>query len=154
MIFDTLENSGMYYGLHEHFKKAFDFIKKAEIEKPAAGKYEIDGKEVFAIVQEYDSKNPDEYKFEGHTKYIDIQYVSSGVEDIEIMNIKNATGGEGYIEEREVEFFSGGENSSRIVVEGGEYCILYPDDIHKPGLMHDGKSTPVRKILIKVKLVW
>ena len=30
MIFDTLENCNMYYGLQENFKKAFDFIRKAE----------------------------------------------------------------------------------------------------------------------------
>ena len=153
MIFDTLENCSMYYGLQENFKKAFDFIKKAESENLPAGKYEIDGKEVFAIVQEYDSKNPVDFKFEGHTKYIDIQYISSGIEEIEVVNIKKATGGEGYIEEREVEFYTGGENTANFILEKGEYGIFYPDDIHKPGLMHKGKSTPVRKVLVKVKLI-
>ncbi len=150
MIFDTVENCGMYYGLHENFEKAFDFIKKAENENLPAGKYEIDGKELYAIVQEYYSKNPEDYKFEGHTKYIDIQYVCSGVEEIEVMNIKNASEGEGYIEEREVEFFTAGKNIGKVVVGKGEYGILYPNDIHKPGLMHQGKSVPVRKILVKV----
>ena len=152
MIFDTIENCNMYYGLHENFKKAFDFIKKAESENLSAGKYEIDGKSVYAIVQEYDSKNPDDFKFEGHTKYIDIQYIWSGIEEIEVVNIKKATGGEGYIEEREVEFYKGGENTARFILEKGEYGIFYPDDIHKPGLMHQGKSTPVKKILLKVLL--
>ena len=150
MIFDTIENCSMYYGLHKNFEKAFDFIKKAENENLPVGKYEIDGKELFAIVQEYDSKNPLDYKFEGHTKYIDIQYISSGVEEIEVMSIKNAESGEGYIEEREVEFYSGGKNTGKVVLGNGEYGILYPDDLHKPGLMHDGKSSPIRKILIKV----
>ena len=101
---------------------------------------------------EYDSKNPDDFKFEGHTKYIDIQYIWSGIEEIEVVNIKKATGGEGYIEEREVEFYKGGENTARFILEKGEYGIFYPDDIHKPGLMHQGKSTPVKKILLKVLL--
>ena len=152
MIFDTLENCNMYYALNENFKEAFDFIKKAESENLSAGKYEIDGKSVYAIVQEYDSKNPYDFKIEGHTKYIEIQYIWSGVEEIEVVNIKKATGGEGYIEEREVEFYKGGENTARFILEKGEYGIFYPDDIHKPGLMHQGKSTPVKKILLKVLL--
>lgn len=150
MIVDTLKNCSMYYGVHKDFEKAFDFIKKAEEEKLSPGKYEVDGTKVFAIVQEYNSKNPAEYKFEGHTKYIDIQYVCSGVEEIEVLNIKNATDGEGYIEEREVEFFTGGEGIGKIILGAGEYGIFYPDDIHKPGLMHNGKSEPVRKILMKI----
>ena len=151
MIFDTLENCGFYYGLNKNFEKAFDFIKKAEEENLPAGRYDID-EDVYGIVQEYNSKNPLDYKFEGHTKYIDIQYISSGIEAIEVMNIKKATGGEGYIEEREVEFYTGGKSTGKYVLEDGEYGIFWPADIHKPGLMCDGKATPVRKILMKVKV--
>ena len=152
MIFDVIENCELYYGSHNNFEKAFDFIKKAEAEKLPAGKYEFGGEEIFAIVQEYNSKNPQEHKYEGHQKYIDIQYVSKGVEEIEVLNIKNAEPGEGYIPEREVEFFTGGKNIGKYILGKGEYGIFFPHDLHKPGLMHDGKSEPVRKILIKVKL--
>jgi len=150
MIVDTLKNCHMYYGIHKDFEKAFDFIKKAEAEKLPVGKYEVDGTKVFAIVQEYNSKNPADFKFEGHTKYIDIQYISSGIEEIEVMNIKDSKDGEGYIEEREVEFFACGENIGKVILGESEYGIFYPDDLHKPGLMHNGESTPVRKILMKI----
>ena len=152
MIFDTLENCKFYYGLHKNFEKAFDFIKKAVTENLPAGRYDFGGEEIFAHVQEYNSKNPADYKFEGHRKYIDIQYVVSGIEEIEVLNIKNASSGEGYIPEREVEFFAGGENVGKYILGKGEYGIFYPTDLHKPGLMHDGKSEPVKKVLVKVKI--
>ena len=52
MIFDNIRNCKMYYGVNERFEKAFDFIKKAVEENLEVGKYEIDGKEVYALVQE------------------------------------------------------------------------------------------------------
>ena len=152
MIFDVLENCEFYYGLHKNFEKAFEFIKKAEAENLPAGRYDFGGEDIFAHIQEYDSKDPEKYKFEGHRKYIDIQYVMSGIEEIDVLNIKNAQLGEGYIPEREVEFFCGGEKIGKYVLGKGEYGIFYPTDLHKPGLMHKGKSLPVKKVLVKVKI--
>lgn len=152
MIFDVLENCGRYYDLHKNFEKAFDFIKKAVAEDLPTGRYDFGGEDIFAHVQEYGSKNPLDFKFEGHRKYIDIQYVASGVEEIDVLNIKNAAAGEGYIPEREVEFFCGGENIGKYILGDGEFGIFYPTDLHKPGLMHDGKSAPVKKVLVKVKI--
>lgn len=152
MIFDALENCGLYFGLHENFEKAFDFIKKAIEENLPVGRYDFGGEELFAHVQEYNSKNPADFKFEGHRKYIDIQYVVSGVEEIKVLNIKNAVCGDGYIPEREVEFFEGGKNIGNYILGEGEYGIFYPSDLHKPGLMYDGKSEPVKKVLVKVKI--
>jgi len=152
MIFDTLKNCNFYYGLHKNFEKAFDFIKKAEEENLPAGRYDFGGEDIYGIVQEYDSKNPLDYKFEGHRKYIDIQYIISGTEVIEALNIDKATSVEDYIEARDVEFFESGENTIKSVVETGEFGIFWPRDIHKPGLRYKGESTPIRKVLVKIKL--
>lgn len=152
MIFDTLENCSFYYGLHKNFEKAFDFIKKAEKENLPAGRYDFGGEEVYAIVQEYDSKNPLDYKFEGHRKYIDIQYISSGIEVIEVLNINKAIPHEDYIDARDVAFLESGNNIITATMEKGEYGIFWPRDIHKPGLHFEGNSSPVKKILVKVKL--
>ena len=51
MILDVLANSARYEGLHEGFKKAFDFLKEAHKNLPELGRYELDGDKVFALVQ-------------------------------------------------------------------------------------------------------
>ena len=56
MILDTMKNKELYYKLGEGFKKGFEFIEKCKAEGIEVGKYEIDGKNVFANVQEYNSK--------------------------------------------------------------------------------------------------
>ena len=87
MIFDHVKNCEQYYSLHKNFEKAFDFIKRAVAENLPVGKYEIDGKDLYASVQEYQAKAPEDGKFEGHRNYIDIQYIVSGIETIEVVDI-------------------------------------------------------------------
>jgi len=152
MIVDNLSNSKMYYGLSNKFEKAFDFIKKTIEENLPVGKYEIDGTEVYGLVQEYTSKTEEQGKFEGHRKYIDIQYIISGIETIEVIDISKAKANTEYNNVKDIEFYDNNEKTGSVVLEDGEYAILYPNDIHKPGLAFKGENSPVKKIVVKVKI--
>lgn len=151
MIIDTLQNCTLYYGVHTNFEKAFDFIKKAVDEDLPVGKYEIDGKALYASVQEYNSKAAQDAKFEGHRNYIDIQYIVSGVETMEVVGIDKATRKTDYNPEKDVEFYEDNAHAARGVFQAGEYGIFFPHDIHKPGMALCGRSAPVKKIVVKVK---
>lgn len=152
MIVDNLSNSKKYYVLSEKFEKAFEFIKKATEENLHIGKYEIDGTEVYGLVQEYETKTEEQGKFEGHRKYIDIQYMISGIERIEVIDISKAKANTEYNDEKDIEFYDNNEKTGNVVLEAGEYAILYPNDIHKPGMTFGAKATNVRKIVVKVKI--
>ena len=152
MIVDNLSNSKMYYGLSNKFEKAFDFIKKVEEENLPVGKYEIDGTELYGLVQEYTSKIGEQGKLEGHRRYIDIQYIISGVEIIEVIDISKAKANTEYNDIKDIEFYDNNEKAGKIVLEAGEYAILYPNDIHKPGMTFGEKPTTVKKIVVKVKI--
>ena len=80
MVIDKIENYRLYSQLTKRLAKGFEFITTTDLKAIASGKHDIDGEAVFAIVQEYDTKDESEYVLEGHHKYIDIQYVTSGVE--------------------------------------------------------------------------
>ena len=151
MVFDSIKNCATYYGMHKNFEKAFNFIKKAVEENLAVGKYELDGKELFASVQEYDSKTDEQAKNEAHKNYIDIQYVVSGTEIIESVEIDKATPNTEYNPEKDVMFYQKSEDAVKLVLCAGEYAILFPQDVHRPGLCVDAPA-PVKKIVVKVKL--
>ena len=151
MVYDSIKNCKTYYGMHKNFEKAFDFIKKAVSENLAVGKYELDGKELFASVQEYDSKTDEQAKNEAHKNYIDIQYVVSGTEIIESVEIEKATPNTEYNAEKDVMFYDKSEDAVTLILTEGEYAILYPQDVHRPGLCV-GTPAPVKKIVVKVKL--
>ncbi len=148
MIFDNVKNKELYYAMHDGFKLGFDFIEKAIKENLAVGKYEIDGKKVWASVQAYDSK--DEAKWEAHRNYIDIQYIVSGVERMEYADIKECEPFVPYNEEKDVEFFLASSQADLICAKD-TFAIFFPNDVHRPGLKL-GENSPVSKIVVKVRV--
>lgn len=152
MVFDNLKNCELYYGMHPRFKEAFDFIKKALSENLAVGKYEIDGKELWASVQEYTSKLENEAKVEAHKNYIDIQFIVSGTEVIEGFDLQKATPKSEYNDVKDVMFYEDNSNSTKGILSENEYGIFFPNDVHKPGMCLNGNQTTVKKIVVKVKV--
>ena len=152
MIFDRIENSKTYYSIHKNFEKGFDFIKKALTENLAPGKYEIDGKELFASVSEYDTKKDTDGVAEAHKYYIDIQFIVWGEELMKSLDISKAQPKTVYNGEKDVQFFLDGEWSSVNVLESGDFAIFFPNDVHKPNLAVNDQPAPVKKIVVKVKI--
>ncbi len=152
MVFDNLKNCELYYGMHPRFRDAFDFIKKALAENLEAGKYEIDGKDLWASVQEYTSKLECDAKAEAHKNYIDIQFVVSGVEVIEGFDISYATAKSEYNDVKDVMFYEDFACAGKGILNANEYGIFFPHDVHKPGMCLDGNQAAVKKIVVKVKV--
>ena len=80
MIVDHISNCEMYYVFGERFKKAFEFLKANDIRKMELGRHDIDGDDVFILVQEYTSKTIDNCGLEAHKVYADVHYVAEGFE--------------------------------------------------------------------------
>ena len=149
MIIDRLENAHKYADAHKGFAESFAFLQKAVAENLPVGRYEIDGDNVFAFIQEYDSKT--ESAFETHKNFIDIQFVSSGVEVIEVADISKMTESIPYNPEKDVTFYEDYDKSSVSIIEAGAYGIFFPWDAHKPGLALNGNPDAVKKIVVKIR---
>ena len=149
MIIDRLENAHKYASTHKGFAESFAFLQKAVDENLPVGRYEIDGDNVFAFIQEYDSKT--ESAFETHKNFIDIQFVSSGVEVIEVADISKMTESIPYNSEKDVTFYEDYDKASISVIEAGAYGIFFPWDAHKPGLAFNGNPDAVKKIVVKIR---
>ena len=82
MIFDLKANLEFYrnLGIAGRYAKAVDFLMNTDLENLEAGKYLIDGDNVFANVVEYTTIPWEEAKYEAHKNYTDIQYVIKGSE--------------------------------------------------------------------------
>ena len=106
MIIDKIENCGQYYGMHKNFQRAFEAIKNALDKDMPVGKYEIDGADLFISVQEYNTKLEENARFEAHRKYIDIQYIVSGEEVVEVTDISKTSVETEYNEAKDMEFYT------------------------------------------------
>ena len=146
MIIDTLANKELTYPVHKGFKQAFDFVEKAIKENLPGGKYEIDGKKIYGIIQEYETKvNP---KWECHRKYIDLQMIVSGNEIIKWDHIVNLNTENEYNEEKDCLNFEHRE-AADLYMSDGMFALLWPQDLHSPGNLSE-KVEPVRKVIVKI----
>lgn len=149
MIVDKIENAHLYAKTHIGINKALDYIKNTNFLELAKGKYEIEGDEIFAIVNEYETKSPEENLLESHIKYIDVQFIAEGIEQIGFTTLNNQKPVKLYDSVDDYMLFK--EPYNLITLNKGMFAIFYPDDIHIPGLMA-GTISKVKKVVVKVKL--
>jgi YhcH/YjgK/YiaL family protein len=140
-----------YYKNSERWKKAFAFLNDNDLKKIELKRYDIDGDNLFVTLSEYNTKNPEDARYEAHRKYIDIQYVVTGGEEIGIAPV---TFQDSVLQEynptKDIEFLSimDGKNSK---ADPASFFIFFPSDAHMPGLK-EGVNAPVRKAVVKIRI--
>lgn len=149
MIVDNIKNSGLYMGIGSRIEKALKFVQETDFSDMESGKYEIDGSNVFALVQNYDTKPLTEGKWEAHKKYVDVQYIANGVEQMGYAFIGSLEVTKEYDSEADYLLLQG--NGNMVVCKTGTFAIFGPEDAHMPCIAVD-LPTPVKKVVVKVKV--
>ena len=146
MILDRISQAGLYTSLNPHFAKAFAFLRQQGLDKLADGRHEIDGDNVYAMVVKGTGKQRSQAKLEVHRKYIDIQYLVSGCDDIGWKTYKLCKNSLGdYNAANDTELFSD-MSSAWITICPGDFAVLFPQDAHAPGF-GEGEF---HKVVVKV----
>ncbi|MDG2449488.1 MAG: YhcH/YjgK/YiaL family protein [Saprospiraceae bacterium] len=149
MIFDTLNNRQRYYDLGDRIQKALNYLANTDFQKCKNGIYELEGKDVFAIVSQYETRKEADSFWEAHKKYIDIQYLISGKEKIGYAPISNMESLGNYNHENDFEEYVG--KGTFIPFFDMSFFILFPEDTHLPGIVHE-EASKVRKVVVKVRI--
>ena len=145
MIKDKITNYLTYENLHEGLKQGLKYLAETDFSKIKNGTYEISGKDVYAIVQEYQTKEVGQ--LEAHKEYIDIQYIIEGSEKIGYSKLKTQTPATDY--EPDIIFYKDKQDEF-IEMNNGDFAIFYPDDLHMPCITIN-QPQKVRKVVVKVK---
>lgn len=148
MIADTLNNAKSYTALGARIATALEFLRKTDFSKIPDGKIEIQGDEIYAMIQRYETKPREQGKWEAHRKYIDIQFLAEGEELIGVHNVNDLEITEPYSPENDVMFLDG-NNGDFITLSKDKFILLYPQDAHMPCITTNTPSN-VTKIVIKI----
>jgi YhcH/YjgK/YiaL family protein len=151
MILDRLQNHRFYHSLHPRLPRAFGALLSSDLLTAPDGTYEIEGRDLFAIVQRYQTKTADQGRWEAHKKYADIQYVVSGIERMGWTPVEGLEVVEPYVADKDVMFFRAQGCQTWLTVAAGQMALFLPSDAHMPGLAEDAVG-PVHKIVVKVLL--
>lgn len=147
MISDFLENASVYSKLSPRISKALEFLRDSDPLTLTLGKHQIDGENLFAMVQEYMTKTPDKAFWEAHRRYIDVQYMVSGIEAMGWAPTQQMTVVKEYDREKEYTVLQG--SGQFINLTPGNFVIFYPHDSHMGGIAI-AQPAEVRKIVLKV----
>ena len=150
MIADILKNKYLYESISPRIKTALEYIAATDFSVMEPGKYELDGSNLFVLVQEYDSVPREQGVWECHRKYIDIQYIAEGIEQIGVNNIDKMQITTEYNPEKDIAFLSG--NGDYITFSKGSYGIFFPEDAHQPRIAPQDIPQKVKKVVVKIKI--
>ncbi|MCK9352747.1 MAG: YhcH/YjgK/YiaL family protein [Gallionella sp.] len=146
MILSALSQSSRYAALHPLFQRAFDYIRDTDLYALAPGRYPIVGDDLFAIVELVPGKTKAVARLEAHRRYIDIQLVLEGDEQMGWKPLADCFNPVSeHSMEKDIRFFHDAP-ASWVAVPPDHFCIFFPEDAHAP-LVASGM---VRKVIFKV----
>ncbi len=138
----------------ERLAKALTYLKEKDFSKLSDGRHELDGDDIFVLISSYQTKAKEDNVAEAHFKYIDVQCLLQGQEQIyyaplyaTCQSVKEKNEQEDWV------FFTNDiKNENPYVLTQGQVAIFFPWDVHKTKCLVNGKASENRKIVIKVKI--
>jgi biofilm protein TabA len=150
VIVDKVERWGQYH-LGEAWECAFGFLASLSPDTEEK-KYILQGDDIYAQVMSYETKATEAALLETHRKYVDIQAVLVGGEDMEWFPREGLAVDVPYDESKDAEFYKRTSSGlARVSVNPGTFVVFYPQDAHMPSLMVNGVSQLVKKVVIKIR---
>jgi biofilm protein TabA len=146
MITDSLAHAREYAALGSRLQHAFEYLRQTDCTGLAPGTYEIDGRRLYAVVQRYTTRPLQQGKWEAHRRYLDVQFVASGIERIGYAAASSMGPGQ-YDEARDFEELTG--VGDYVTLRAGDLMVLWPGEGHMPGIAA-GSPSEVTKVVVKV----
>ena len=132
----------------EAWQAAARFLLEQNLKALPLGRNEI-GHGAFANVAEYETKLHNVYEL--HRRYIDVQLLAFGQEEVYVADKDKARLPMGdYDEAGDFILFEEADDARPVLVSPEHYQLFYPSDAHKPCMAVDGCPQPVRKICLKM----
>lgn len=126
-----------------------EFLNKNDLKSLAIGSYPLN-ENSRVLIQEYNTKQSTERKYEAHRKYADVQVVLRGEELFGVA--KHGKSLDAYSTENDIEFFSGNGEDFVLSSDGDMDCAIFlPGELHAPGLCVTAPS-PVKKAVFKIRI--
>lgn len=151
MIFDTIKNIGCYRGLGSNMDRAIEALLSTDFSALETGRYEVDGDDVFFMIQEPTLKEEDEARYEIHRSYADIQLALTDGEVILALPAGQIEEWQPFDLEKDAGFSTNAEPGIPLEMKPGCFAIFFPQDAHMPCL-RGGDEKKSRKVVVKVRL--
>lgn len=150
MIVDRIDRKETYNGLVPNWKEAFAFAMS--LKDQPAGRYEcstLPAGEVFAMVQEGETKPYEQGSLEAHYRYMDVQIMLEGGETVYYADTQGLDVSVPYKADADIVFY--GQGGQPAEIKAGMFYAVMPHDAHMPCIHLNGEGR-FRKIVLKIRV--
>jgi len=144
MIVEQLNSSDYLTASLPWWTKVQEFLSTSDFSAMPAGRVDIDGDDLYAIVAD-DFAREDKCYLEAHRRYIDVQIACEGAFDILWKPLSACTNERQAYDEEKDYCLMNDDATTRVSVLPGTAVILFPDDAHAP----QPPANNVRKVVVK-----
>lgn len=149
MIYSSIYANDDVKKYPEAIQKAIEYCKTTDIAALEPGTYPIEGDLIYAKVFDNTSKPVAETHSEYHNNYVDVQFFVTGGELMGYAPKKCEVELCGQNPDDDVYFTDQVEGEQFIKLIPGDYIMLFPNDLHRPGVAEAEPQT-YRKAVVKV----
>jgi biofilm protein TabA len=152
MIWGDLQHWDQEKGaFHPVLQQAVEWLRSNDLEALEVGTYEIEGQNMFAMVQAPSTVVRSERKSEHHAQYLDVQYLIGGGEELQVVGRQSGSNVavENRLDDRDYALFTEVQNENEIYLQPGMFVVYFPNDLHRPNCSRTG-DTHLKKVVIKI----
>lgn len=148
MIIGSLKNTERTELVSPLFKQAFEYIKTHNLLDAELGEITLQKDDLFIVNAQLEGKKIADAALEAHEVYADIHIVLEGEESIGWKALEDAQEiSVPYDTAKDLVFFHG-EADVYVNLVPGQFCVVFPEDIHAPAI---GNGT-IRKLIVKIRM--
>lgn len=150
MLVANINHPGTYNFLLSDptWQKVIQWAKKQSTQSKV-GRYDIQGDEIFGIVDSLETIPKSQGIFESHRRYIDVQLCLSGSEIIAWAPTKTLKVKKPYVSKDDYALHHKPKHSLELLMTPGTFAVFFPEDAHMPKLS-SGQNKRTKKIVVKV----
>lgn len=150
----------MYLGHIDHLafhlptaiQKALDYCRNTDLATLEAGRYNIEGDDMFALVQDPMTQSWDSGYPEFHARYVDVQYLIAGEEIIGYLPANAALVPiTNQLIDNDIAFVPQQINETKLVLTPGMYAVFFPGELHRP-CRAVKENMHIKKVVIKIAM--
>jgi YhcH/YjgK/YiaL family protein len=150
MILDVVANVEKLKQVHPGFGPALEYLRQTNLNDLPAGRVEIDGARLYAMVIRGKGNGLSGAKLEVHRRYIDVQYCVTGSDVIGWKPAATCHDPEQpFDEQKDYQFFRDAADSW-VTIPQGSFGIFFPADAHAPAAAEGA----IHKVVVKVLVDW
>lgn len=148
MIIGKIKDLKTYLGISKEIDQAIDYINNTDLLALEVGKYVLNENVIINRQRYVGNEHMDA---ENHNEHLDIQIVLKGKEKVGYADISNNSLKVKipYNEVKDVTKYDV-EDESFFILEDGGFVLVFPEDIHRPGLKVDEEI--IEKVVVKIKI--